>query len=496
MPVTQSRPRAARRTRIKGELTLRGQQYPFVIYRQRESLGSAGPIQYYYMLPSDFRGLRTEDAQTNFRSCIGFWYAGMQELGLGDDPYQQRRLVLAISYGILGTQKSLQNVYLDAFLKPKGIDLSMVSVSEEPVGQIRQAIDARDRTQIKRLLDEAFDAYLPSQADLVGFGEALAHWADKGVSVLRLQGTEGLKTWLGEIEYWVQKYRKSSKTDARVRDFVNFFSYQAKASFYLCFANFWASLIPWLEQQHDLDRLSKRFLSLWHHQNQPIETPHGETPGGIIYPTHGRARLLVPDGSGQLAPKEVAWKTPRIGPEVVHDVFSGQVLSLHPLTWFFLSDEALCEVAGRFFNLPNFETVMSGRSADNCDEYWELVGAIVTAAFQYRSARSEFERQHHVVVAGGDSTKAVTRGEAPAALATGIEDYILHEGIRCRCGANLCFLDLQPMESIGAPRGVQLRCEDCGATKQVELEWKQFCSYLYPDDDEPTSSQQELVNSL
>ena len=137
---------------------------------------------------------------------------------------------------------------------------------------------------------------------------------------------------MSEIDYWMYKFRK--RCQPRVRAFINFFSYQAKASFYLCYANFWKSLLPWLREHHGLDDLSFRLLSLWHNQNQPIEIPEGRTSGGIWYPTRRGARLLYPREDGTVKINGRIMRLPRIGPEVIPDVFSGQVLALHPLTWF------------------------------------------------------------------------------------------------------------------------------------------------------------------
>ena len=44
------------RKRIKGELSLRGLNYPFDIRKQIVNLGSAGRIQYCYMFVPDLRG--------------------------------------------------------------------------------------------------------------------------------------------------------------------------------------------------------------------------------------------------------------------------------------------------------------------------------------------------------------------------------------------------------------------------------------------------------
>src|SRR5262249_23571423 len=118
---------------------------------------------------------------------------------------------------------------------------------------------------------------------------------------------------------------------------------------YTCYANAWVDIIPCLQKDHGLDPVSERFLRLWHHQNQAIEIPHGRTAGGIYYPTHVRYDFFLAGADGQVIPKRICLPTERVGPTHVPDVFSGQILSLHPLSGFFMKDPALCAVAGAIF---------------------------------------------------------------------------------------------------------------------------------------------------
>jgi hypothetical protein len=286
------------RERIRGALSLRGQQYPFEIRKQIVNLGSAGPLQYCYMLLSDLRGRDPTQDESNFRSCVGFWWAAMHELGLENDWCQQRHFVMATCYALVNRNKSLQDVYLDALPRPDSIDSEKLWVPDEIRERIRELINRRDRPAVKEELDRALGIYQLTREDSVGFAKAFQTWADKGVNSFRELGEEGVIAWLGEVDYWMGKYRK--RCPPRVRSFVNFFSYQAKVSFYTCYANFWARLIPWLEENHKLDELTVRFLKLWHNQNKPIEVPLGKTTGGIWYPTRRGARLLYPREDGKV----------------------------------------------------------------------------------------------------------------------------------------------------------------------------------------------------
>ena len=80
--------------------------------------------------------------------------------------------------------------------------------------------------------------------------------------------------------------------------------------------------------------------------------------------------------------RSFAWRTTSVGPGYLRDVFSGQVLALHPLSGFFMNDPGLMAVAGRFFACDAFDRVMAGRPGD-CPEYWAFVGAVLDAAGMY-----------------------------------------------------------------------------------------------------------------
>ena len=86
--------------------------------------------------------------------------------------------------------------------------------------------------------------------------------------------------------------------------------------------------------------------------------------------------------------RSFAWRTTSVGPGYLRDVFSGQVLALHPLSGFFMNDPGLMAVAGRFFACDAFDRVMAGRPGD-CPEYWAFVGAVLDAAGMYRLAAEE-----------------------------------------------------------------------------------------------------------
>jgi len=408
----------------------------------------------------------------------------MHDIGLGDDWFQHRHFVLATSYALVCRHKGPQDIYRDAFLRPRKIDLSRISVSTEDQERIREMVEGRDRVLLKQALDSVFDAYQPSRGDRLGFEKAFAIWIDKGVNSLRQSGEEGLIDWLGELDGWIRKYRKNSKSGARVRSFLNLFSYQAKTSFYLCYASFWAALIPWLKEHHGLNELSERFLRFWHHQNQPIEIPPDRTASGILLPVRGGARLQSPDENGRSALPGVTWSIPRIGPEVVPDVFSGQVLALHPLTWFLLSDPALCEVAGRYFDSTAPDAIARQDTAELSAEYWELIGAILLAGFQYRTARMQFEYDRSIDTAGGDSTVAVRRDDAPRDDLL-LADFIASKKYYCECEAQLVYSS-SDLSKRRRPK-LFLVCPKCKQTTTVNVTECDLEQFLRRDSEDESS---------
>ncbi|MFM7148765.1 MAG: hypothetical protein ACKO23_02885, partial [Gemmataceae bacterium] len=203
------------------------------------------------------------------------------------------------------------------------------------------------------------------------------------------RGSNGLKIFLGKFEVFTEKIRRRGG-QPNLRRALDGISYLAKCSFYLCYANCWIDLLPWLRQHQDLGVVSERFHRFWHMQNQPREDGHG----GIL-----------------------------------PDVLRGQVLSLHPLSGFFMKDPALCAIAGRFFGTDAYDRVFHRGEVD-CAEYWHLVDAIVTAGHSYQQAlQKQIDRR-------GVHTQSLSQSEAASLPDQGnpsrlLEEYAATKGIRC-----------------------------------------------------------------
>ena len=174
---------------------------------------------------------------------------------------------------------------------------------------------------------------------------------------------------------------------------------------------------------------------------------------------------------------------PRIGPEVLPDVFCGQILSLHPLTWYLFADAALRDVAGRFFASEEYDVISGGQGSQDCPKYWELVGAILTAAHLYQIAHADFENRRGVRQQGGDAVIGIAGDEAPPPVQAFLEAYLAARNIRCTCGSTYSCDEMEPVAEEQQTRQVSLRCTDCGRQNTVEVTEAEIQEYLLDDGD-------------
>jgi hypothetical protein len=272
----------------------------------------------------------------------------------------------------------------------------------------------------------------------------------------------------------MQKFRKRS--DSWVRRFLDLFAYECKAAFHTCYANAWIGLIPWLREHRGLDELSEHFLRFWHNQNQPVEIPHGQTSGGIVYPT--RRGVTILDRNGRRGRQSLSVATERIGPEHVPDAFQGQVLSLHPMSAFFMNDPALCAVAGRFFASDAYEEAQNPSRIRRCSEYWNLIGAILTATHVYRAAIDRQSNRRGTRTRDGGEQAAV-RSADDLNLGTVFEDYVAGQRIHCpHCGGRLHFIDHTLPDMDDAPVQVDFACTDCRRRNRQQIAFSDLAPWL------------------
>ena len=458
---------------LPATIQLRGQDYTFRLYNRPLKLGDYGMVDYYWMDSSQFRNLRSEAECSNFRSILGFWAAAMHEDGVQHELDQQIHYVLAQCYPLVARSKGLQRVYRDAYLHPTATDDTTAdALSEEIRDRIRDVLASRDRVRVQEELDAALGRFEPDPRVLPLLQEACLHWVSKGVVLMRQRDNDGIVQFLGETEYWLAKFRRRSKR--WVRHYIDLFSYECKVAFYTCYANAWVGLIPWLRENRGLDTLSERFLRFWHNQNQPIEIPLGRTLGGIIYPTQ-RGLLVADQSENAVRSMEVDMK--QVGPGHVRDVFSGQVLSLHPLSAFFMKDPALCAVAGRYFSSDTCE--QDPRFISRCDDYWHLIGAILTAARLYRQALDR-QAQERGVHRRPDAETCAVEEPGVESDARILEDFAAAQGIRCpACRGKVAVSRIEPGEPNASEIEAEFTCSSCQHIIPVTITWQDLDSWLH-----------------
>src|SRR5262245_38599903 len=456
-----------------------GQDFTFRLCTRPLRLGAGVTVQYSWMDSSDLRSLRSDAAAANFRNCIGHWAGAMRSRGLGGELDQQIHYVLAVCYGLVTTSKGLQEVYRDAYLAPDATTAEG-SLPQEVRQRIKDTIRSQDRFQVQRELDDVLGRFEVPSRLLPLLQEALRRWVGTGVVRMREDGNDGLVSFLKDVDSWLQRLRKRS--DRWVRHCLNLFDFECKVSFHTCYANAWVDLIPWLREQRGLDVISERFLRFWPIQNQPIEVPHGRTAGGVYYPTHVRASVVQVDRHGHPTRRSLTVQTKQLGPTHVRDVFSGQVLSLHPLSGFFMKDPALCAIAGKFFASDACAAAMQRRQVEGCEEYWNLVGAILTAAHLYRQALdAQFSRRGtHQQVVGDVATLSGTRGR-PEQATEGelLEDFARASGHACpACRQELRLRHYEPASAEADRFRADFECRACRLDVSLAIRQDELTRWL------------------
>jgi hypothetical protein len=465
---------------LSATLRLQGQEFQFRLFTRPLRLGHHGTVQYFWLDSSQFRTLKSDASCAAFQSIVGFWRAAMQEMGHWDELDQQVHYVLAVSYALATRCKRLQAVYRDAHLAPRAIDVKAASLPDDVRQCIRETVQSRDRFRVQEVLDQTLGRFEPPSRMMPLLQEAHRRWVGKGVALMRHYGNDGLERFLMEVDYWLSKYRKRS--DRWVRHFINLFAYECKAAFYRCYANTWIALIPWLRENRGLDLVSERFLRFWHYQNQPIEIPHGRTLGGILYPTlHGVTALEQGPGA-VLVPQTLIRQTERIGPTHARDVFSGQILGLHPLSGFFMKDPAMRAIAGNFFATEAHDMAFKEGHVQFCSEYWDLVGAILSAAAMYRQALDrQFQERGVHSREGGEAAVANTATEYSDA--TMLEDFAAVRGYQCTaCQGGLRLRRYSPAGPDNQSFVAVFACSSCNREESITIDRDSLIDWLRPGD--------------
>jgi hypothetical protein len=414
------------------------QAFEFRLNSRPLALGST-VVQYYWMDSSLLRQFKSEASFAAFRTVVGHWAATMNADGVFGEIDQQVHFVLASCYPLVATAKGMQDVYKDAYLGLGRTKPTTESLPKETGKAINRVVRSRDVACVRAELDCALGRFEPPPKVMPLLQEAVRRWVGNGVVAMRSAGADGLEVFHRLVDAWMMRYRKKGG-GYWVRQFLNLFSYQCKAAFYTCYTNAWIEIIPWLRDNDGLDPFSERFLRFWHNQQQ--------SAGGA-------------DG---------------------RDPFNGQVLALHPLSGFFMKDPGLCAVAGRFFSGRAYDRVFKDGLAAKSKTYWSLVGAILTAAHQYRQA---LDRQNNQRVPGTKRTLSLEKSPEPDVGPEShdlMRDFISSRQFNCsHCRSRLVFSSVNTSATNDETFTVLLTCPACCRNASRRIPAADLYSWLQPD---------------
>jgi hypothetical protein len=429
-----SRTTTARRPRLQtltATVTFGGTAFPFQLFTRPLELGPDLTVRYYWMDSTQFRitrARRRSAGMDSCRNCVAHWWRAMQVNGWADDLDQIRHLLLAECYALVGADKGLQHVYRDAHLAAKATKPEERSLPDDVRARVQAVVRSRDASRVREELDCVLGAWTPPPAEERAVYQAIDGILEYGVGLVRAGGADGLHEFIGTFDAWCAKTRRKGGQPFR-RRVLDGIAYLSKCSFYLCYCNAWISLIPWLREHQGLDDASERFLRFWHMQQQPAEEAGA-----------------------------------------VGDVSRGQVLSLHPLSGFFMLDRGLCAVAGRLFAAGAPECRNGQGASAESNEYWDLVGAILAAAHLYRQALDEQAQKRGTFTRNSAAVELASVTAQDQSAAGRLEDFAREQGVRCeRCGETVRLHKYHPSTPDADEFRAEFACRACGCFTDVPL---------------------------
>lgn len=414
------------------DVRVAGRTFDFELHHRTLSLGETGDIDYYWMDSSQFRRgpKATHSEHRNLDNCIELWWHAAQAAGEAVDLSQIRHLLVAHCYRLFGNDKSMQDVYRDAFLASPRSPAAQRQNDDVEIAKQPANAPPLNRNSVAAALDGMLGGNLltTTRNEMQSVREFLDPLVTDGISEFQKRGTRSIRDFVGIVETWSRKVRKRGGNREQ-RLALNHFEYTSKVSFFLCYANAWIHILNRLEEL-GVDDLSRKFMRYWHWQNQPIEHPDDR----------------------------FEW-----------DVFGGQVLALHPLSGFFMGNPNVLAAAGTFLETVSDEDI--DERLHNTEAYWQFVHAILFASQRYQHAIEEQQQNRTGATQSGSSNDVDQLASTTFACPlTKLAEYLESRRIRCpECSGPLAIRSFRTSDTGGSTVTVQAQCTSCGHESAVPV---------------------------
>lgn len=438
---------------VKVPFQYAGRKFDFRICQRELNVGVPSKVLYYWMHSAQ---LRQGKGGPNFRPCVDLWWHAVEHAGEATDTDNLVTRVLAECYPLINKQKGMQEVYVDAQLRRsadreyffskvnnvrRASSVRTHQLSTDECQRLREIAFTRDLTKIRSEFEQLFLGEQPSQEEWPAFNEAAQSWIGNGIVEFKKGGQQGLQDYVATLDEWIKKLRKQGQID-RVHRFLNRFSYTCKIAFYTCYCSAWVGILQWLEHNCEANVVGNRFMRMWHNQNS---------------------------GDHSAANKS--------------DVFHGQVLALHPLSGIMHSSSEHLTTIGQWFGHPEYDSIMSAGKAEECDEYWSLVGSILIAAHEYSESRNRYvESRGQVTHVSAEIVTGAAIEDTRLSMNEAFERVAAEGGHKCsKCDESVKYVGHAPPEDGGSTIAVDFKCKSCGNPMTIQVSCEELRQVLKPD---------------
>jgi hypothetical protein len=144
-----------------------------------------------------------------------------------------------------------------------------------------------------------------------------------------------------------------------------------------------------------------------------------------------------------------------------------------------MKDPALLAIAGRFFFSESYEQVMSLGRVGQCADYWDLVGAILSAAALYRQALDPRPQRRGVHTRTTHDSNLVLVADETRSEAGFLDEFTRSLALPCPlCQAQLRFRGYEPADSDGFD--ADFDCPGCGHQARRHIPRHDLEAWLFP----------------